>query len=323
MKKYLEAGILSFICCVALGMILAMGNQPQSSNIEPSSAPTSFVQSAPQPLKPVVPKFQLSDTLPRLTPEETRYSDFSTVDFGDADSIGGVDTDLANWETDWNSTWNDLSYSISPEGKQYRVEIDPSNFGDRYTKDTAGNPAQNEILVVLHETTSSAESAIHTFQTHHTNEDYQVSYHALILRDGRIIHLVPPEKRAFGAGNSEFKSDQGVEAVKTNPKYPSSVNNFAYHISLETPPEAFDKNVEAHSGYEIEQYESLAWLIRELHVPANRVTTHRAVDRNLDRVDPRSFDMQYLGALLYWIAFLKGVSRHLNSVKKYVERRVK
>ena len=303
MKKYFEAGILSFVFCVVLSMILAMGNHTQSPKVSapaPSPAPVATIQPSPKPLTPVVPNFQLSQNLPSLTPEETRYSDpFSTLDIATNDNIGGVGTDLSNWETDWTSTWNELSYATSPESKQYRVEIDPSNYGDRYAKDALGNPAQNEILVVLHETTSSAESAIHTFQTHHPNGDYQVSYHALILRDGRIIHLVPPEKRAYGAGNSEFKSDQGIETVTTNPEYPSSVNNFAYHISLETPPEAFDRNVDEHSGYELEQYESLAWLIRELKVPANRVTTHKAVDRNFDRVDPRSFDMQYLGALLY------------------------
>ncbi|NJN23503.1 MAG: N-acetylmuramoyl-L-alanine amidase, partial [Acaryochloridaceae cyanobacterium RL_2_7] len=206
----------------------------------------------------------------------------------------GDSVDLSNWEEDWSKTWQDISFATSPEGKQYRIEIDPSNFGDRHAKDAKGNPAQNDILVVLHETTSSAESAIHTFQTHHPDDSNQVSYHALILRDGRIIHLVPPEKRAYGAGNSEFRSDQGVEAVQTNSKYPSSVNNFAYHISLETPPEAFEKDVAEHSGYESMQYESLAWLIRQLQVPASRVTTHQAIDRNFDRFDPRSFDMEYL-----------------------------
>ena len=285
-------------------MILAMGKQsPEvSSNKVAASTSADSTPAVEQVVTPVIPKFQLASNLPELTPQETRYSDPLALDsFDTSDSFEDWDTDvdLANWEKEWDTAWDDLSYATSPESKQYRIEIDHSNYGDRYAKDAKGKPAQNEILIVLHETTSSAESAIHTFQTHHPNDANQVSYHALILRDGRIIHLVPPDKRAYGAGNSEFRSDLGVEAVQTNPKYPSSVNNFAYHISLETPPEAFDKNVDEHSGYDVAQYESLAWLIRQLEVPASRVTTHRAVDRNADRVDPRSFDMEYLAALLY------------------------
>jgi len=210
-----------------------------------------------------------------------------------------LDLNDENWEREWNATWDQMSYATSPASKQYRIEIDPSNYGDRYAKDAKWKPVQNDILIVLHETTSSGESAIHTFQTHHPDDANQVSYHALILIDGRIIHLVPPEKRAFGAGNSEFRSEQGVESVQTNPKYPSSVNNFAYQISLETPLEAQDKNVGSHSGYSMEQYESLAWMIQEMNVPPNRVTTHKAIDRSQDRSDPRSFEMEYLATLLY------------------------
>ena len=292
MRKYLEAGVLSFICCVVLGFVLAMGKTPAPTTTEAPTAPPAKTQAAA--LTPKVPAFVLSKTLPILTPEETRFPIPSQYQASSADFADGIGDDT--WDSDLD--WGSFDY-VAPEDNQFRVEIDPSNYGDRYVKDAKGKVVQNDILVVLHETTSSAESALHTFLTHHPNDANQVSYHALILIDGRIVHLVPPENRAYGAGNSEFRTDKGVESVQTNPKYPSSVNNFAYHISLETPLDAQNKAVEAHSGYSLEQYESLAWLIQELDVPASRVTTHRAVDRAQDRSDPRSFDMSYLASLLF------------------------
>ncbi len=297
MRKYLEAGLLSFICCVVLGTSLTLGRPPEASLEKKNFSPTQDAQHITKALTPVVPKFQIAQDLPTLSPEETRPQIPEPISFQTAEFAKNISDDT--WEREWDSTWTELSYSISPASKQYRIEIDPSNYGERQVKDTKGNPVQNDILIVLHETTSSAESAIHTFLNHHPKDADQVSYHALILIDGRIVHLVPPEKRAYGAGNSEFRSDRGIETVQANPKYPASVNNFAYHISLETPVEAHDKNVESHSGYSLEQYESLAWLIQQLNVEPNRITTHRAIDRNQDRADPRSFDMEYLAALMY------------------------
>jgi hypothetical protein len=165
----------------------------------------------------------------------------------------------------------------------------PSNYGDRYTKDIFGQPVYNKPLIVLHETVGSASSAINTFQANHPNEDDQVSYHSLIRRDGTIIYVVAPEKRAFGAGNSAFNGSNGLEAVKTHRLYPPSVNNFAYHISLETPSDGYN-NASAHSGYTDAQYQSLAWLIAQTQVPEERIVTHRGVDRSGSRFDPRSFD---------------------------------
>ncbi len=278
-----------------------MGNHPEQLSTSETSTnrPATLENPQVKELKPVFPNFELPENLPTLTPEQTRAFTPVTLQASASSATNNSET----WGPDWDAAWNDgaldyLGY-VTPEDKQYRIEIDPSNYGDRYVKDVKGNPVQNEILVVLHETTSSAESAVHTFLTHHPNDADQVSYHALILIDGRIVHLVPPEKRAYGAGNSEFISNQGIETVQTNSKYPASVNNFAYHISLETPIDAQDKAVETHSGYSLEQYESLAWLIRELQVPPDRVTTHRDIDRANDRSDPRSFDMGYLASLLY------------------------
>ncbi|MGI0493030.1 peptidoglycan recognition family protein [Alkalinema pantanalense CENA528] len=170
----------------------------------------------------------------------------------------------------------------------------PTNFGQRYLQDIEGRPVQNPPIVVLHETDASGESTINFFQTPHVDDDDQVSYHALIPEDGRVIYMVPPDKRAFGAGNSVFvNNDRQKETVKTNPKFPPSVNNFAYHISLVTPRDGRGSRRRTHSGYSQAQYESLAWLIAKLGISADRITTHQLVDRSGERIDPRSFNVRY------------------------------
>ncbi|MDZ8186366.1 MAG: peptidoglycan recognition family protein [Nostoc sp. ChiSLP02] len=179
---------------------------------------------------------------------------------------------------------------------QYRpnyqiVSVDPSNYGERYTTDVNGTPVRNQPIVVIHETGYSASSAINFFQVSHTDENVQASYHALIKLDGTVVYLVPPEKRAFGAANSVFESSEGVETVQTNPNLPPSVNNFAYHVSLETPPDSYDTNSpQTHSGYTEAQYHSLAWLVAQSQVPDDRITTHKLVDRSNKKVDPINFD---------------------------------
>lgn len=174
---------------------------------------------------------------------------------------------------------------------------DASNYGERYGTDVFGRLATNPLLIVLHETVGSADSAINTFQVAHRSEEMQVSYHSIIRRDGTIIYIVPPQKRAFGAGNSVFEGAAGPETVKTHRQFPPSVNNFAYHISLETPPGGAN-SFETHSGYSEAQYQSLAWLVAHTGATDDRVTTHRAIDQSGSRIDPRSFDSQrFLSAL--------------------------
>lgn len=173
----------------------------------------------------------------------------------------------------------------------------PSNFGDRFLRDMNGNPANLEPIVVLHETVGSASSAINLFLTYHPRDIDQASYHTLVKRDGTLVYIVPPDKRAFGAGNSIFMGSNRLEAVQTNPKLPPSVNNFAYHVSLETP---FDGNNNGyrHSGYTEAQYQSLAWLVAKTGVDNTRITTHKGVDRSRSRIDPRSFDTTRFTRLL-------------------------
>ena len=165
----------------------------------------------------------------------------------------------------------------------------PTNYGQRYILDLFSKPANHDPIVVVHETVFSARSAINTFRTPQSNESKQVSYHALITLNGDIVYLVPPDFRAFGAGNSVFQGDKGIETVKTHPDYPPSVNNFAYHVSLETPVDGRNNRTQ-HSGYTLAQYKSLAWLVAKTGVPDSRITTHKGVDRSGLRKDPRSFN---------------------------------
>ncbi|MEA5581286.1 peptidoglycan recognition family protein [Nodularia harveyana UHCC-0300] len=171
------------------------------------------------------------------------------------------------------------------------IAVHPSNYGERYSQDVNGLPLNNQAIIVLHETGDSAASAVNFFKTLNQDDNVQASYHALIQLDGKIIYLVPPDKRAYGAANSVFESPNGVETVITNPDLPSSVNNFAYHVSLETPPDGRGNNfLKSHSGYTELQYNSLAWLIAQSQVPDYRITTHAAVDRSGQKNDPLSFD---------------------------------
>ena len=194
------------------------------------------------------------------------------------------------------STTPTSPYKTTQAFKEYQpryliAQIHPSNYGDRYSTDIHGNTLNNSPIAVLHETVGSATSAINTFRRNNLQDSQQSSYHALITLNGTIIYLVPSDKRAFGAGNSVFKSSLGTEAVQTNPNLPPSVNNFAYHISLETPPDGRSKpGSSSHSGYTDSQYQSLAWLLAMSSIPDDRITTHKDVDLSGHRFDPRSFD---------------------------------
>ncbi|HEY9908300.1 MAG TPA: peptidoglycan recognition family protein, partial [Thermosynechococcaceae cyanobacterium] len=159
---------------------------------------------------------------------------------------------------------------------QPREEValaDPSNYGDRYLRDVNGQPVNFAPIVVLHETVGSADSAINLFSAYHANDDDQASYHTLIRQNGTLVYVVPPDKRAFGAGDSVFVGLNGTEAVKTKADFPPSVNNFAYHISLESPADGFNNGYQ-HSGYTPAQYQSLAWLVAKTGVRNDRITTH-------------------------------------------------
>ncbi len=175
-----------------------------------------------------------------------------------------------------------------------RVAIDPTNFGERFSRDAFGNPLDpTPRVVVLHETVYGMSSAINTFRTPHPRDEDQVSYHALVGLDGSVVKLLDPSKRAFGAGNSAFRGQWAV----TNPAVGGSVNNFALHISLETPVDG-EHAGPRHSGYTAAQYDGLAALLalwmQTYPIPADHITTHRAVDLGGERADPRSFNWRAL-----------------------------
>ncbi|KEF43533.1 MAG: N-acetylmuramoyl-L-alanine amidase [Cyanobium sp. CACIAM 14] len=171
-----------------------------------------------------------------------------------------------------------------------RLRIDPSNYGERFRRDAFDRPVDpTPRVVVLHETVYGIDSAINTFMTPHPRDEDQVSYHTLIGLDGQVVEALDPSRRAFGAGYSAFNG----QWVVTNPEVGGSINNFALHLSLETPSDGED-NERVHSGYTAAQYDAMAvvladWM-RRFGIPASQITTHRHVDLGGERMDPRSFD---------------------------------
>ncbi|MCP9932978.1 N-acetylmuramoyl-L-alanine amidase [Cyanobium sp. Candia 9D4] len=175
-----------------------------------------------------------------------------------------------------------------------RLRIDPSNYGERFRRDAFGQTLDTTPqVVVLHETVFGINSAINTFMTPHPRDEDQVSYHTLIGLDGQVVEALDPAKRAFGAGNSAFNG----RWVVTNPELAGSINNFALHLSLETPLDGENQDV-SHSGYTAAQYDALAvvlarWM-RRYGIPPSNITTHQHVDLGGERMDPRSFDWREL-----------------------------
>ena len=174
------------------------------------------------------------------------------------------------------------------------VKIDPTNFGERYEKDAYGRVIDAmPRVVVLHETGYPLSSALNTFMTPHLRDEDQVSYHTLVGQDGRVVDLVDPLSRAYGAGYSAFLGEWAI----TNKKLKGSVNNFALHLSLETPLSGANA-YGSHSGYTTQQYDALALVlsgwIRSFNLPPAAITTHRHVDLGGERGDPRSFDWSKL-----------------------------
>ncbi len=166
---------------------------------------------------------------------------------------------------------------------------DPSNFGERETRDSWGRSLKSTPqLIVLHETVISGPQTVSLFQTYHPDDDQQASYHLLIDLDGSRLRIVPDEKRAFGAGMSAF----GDSTQRIKPTSVGSINNIALHVSLVSPADGRDDR-DGHSGYTEAQYKNLAGQVllwqAAFGIPMTRVTTHAAVDRSHSRYDPRSF----------------------------------
>ncbi len=256
---WISRGLLIFFQVTALIIVVIIGQTKPHKNQEIASLPA-------------IP----NNTIPITPPEKVRQNLPQTIPSPLINSFKFVSNYQPRYELGW---------------------AHPNNYGQRYSQDVNGLPVNNKPIIVIHETVNSATSAINNFQTPHINENAQVSYHTLIKLDGTIVYIVPREFRAFGAGNSVFQGTNGIETVKTDQQFPPSVNNFAYHVAFETPPDGWN-NSKNHSGYTQIQYNSLAWLIAQSSVPENRITTHKAVDRSGKRIDPRSFDRQKLFSYL-------------------------
>lgn len=139
------------------------------------------------------------------------------------------------------------------------------------------------LLVVIHETVISAKKSM----AFHADPQYYASYHSLIELDGTINYLVPAEHKAFAAAISEFIDPITKEAEHIN----GSVDDFAYHIALETPIDGRD-GISPHSGYTYEQYKSLAWLCVSTGVQDSRIVTHGEISIP-PTLEPRCFNIDY------------------------------
>lgn len=140
------------------------------------------------------------------------------------------------------------------------------------------------LLVVIHETLISAEDSILL----HADPSYYGSYHALIHRSGKITYLVPGDCKAYAAANSSFTTPFGeIQNVK------GSVDDFAYHIALETPFDGVkNPKSEYHIGYTKEQYTSLGWLVAYTGVGSQRIVTHGEIITPTT-LEPRCFNFDY------------------------------
>lgn len=142
------------------------------------------------------------------------------------------------------------------------------------------------LLVVLHETLISAEDS----KRLHADPNYYASYHALIERTGKIVYLTPADSKAYAAAESEYENPITGEIEHIN----GSVDDFAYHIALETPPDGYGTSKNYHVGYTKEQYISLAWLVKAVGVSEERITLHSEINKsNSTFQEPRCFNFKY------------------------------
>lgn len=283
--------LVAFVCVVRATVGWIPGESVMLKNLQQSSLSTHTAiaanPEAPNSQTVTVPELNVSEATP--TPENlsTEAQTPASQSQPCSDPTQGDPLGAAS-----QNTFPDVSAVLPANTYRPREDVrlaHPSNFGERFRTDVYGRPANPDYIVVIHETVYSAESAVNYFQTPHAKDEDQASYHTLIKRDGTILYVVPPEKRAFGAGNSIFMGPNGPETFRSKRELPPSVNNFAYHVSLETPADGSNEN-RYHSGYTEAQYQSLAWLLARTSIPEYRITTHRQVDRSGSRQDPRSFD---------------------------------
>lgn len=111
------------------------------------------------------------------------------------------------------------------------------------------------------------------------------SYHSLIKENGDIVNVTPYNIRIHCVGEpSSFYSETLND----------SVDSFAIHICLITPNDKTYEKIKQEQGFTNAQYKSLAWIIKQLLIPWNRITTHKEVDKTNTSIDPRNFDFNIL-----------------------------
>ena len=146
-----------------------------------------------------------------------------------------------------------------------------------------------KAIFVLHETGIDVE----TLEDYMADGEFLGSYHAVITIQGEIIYFTPSDMKAFAASESRFISlyTDGPEEVN------GSVDDFAYHVALETPINGRDPSKKIHAGYSIQQYRSLAWLFRATGISLNRFVEHGKL-KEPETTEPRCFNEQYFGEVL-------------------------
>lgn len=150
--------------------------------------------------------------------------------------------------------------------------INSPNYDDR----PIGSPIN---CIVLHATVEpTTEGTVKIF----LDPARQVSAHFVVGRDGRVVQMVPIEKRAWHAG---------VSVLESAPK----VNDFSVGIEMVNLNDGKDP-------YPLEQIESVAGLIRFIrsryNVPDSRIVSHAQIALPEGRKsDPLGFDFVKIKAL--------------------------
>lgn len=146
-----------------------------------------------------------------------------------------------------------------------------------------------KALFVIHETIID----IDTLEDYMADPEFLGSYHAVITIDGTIVYFTPSDMKAFAAAESVFIDDfNGVEESVNG-----SVDDFAYHVALETPANGRDPNILYHAGYSKQQYNSLAWLFNATGISTTRLRTHGEL-KTPNTTEPRCFNSKYFSEIL-------------------------
>ena len=146
----------------------------------------------------------------------------------------------------------------------HNISLPPNEFGGGYIEDFFSN---------------ALDCSVHPY--FETIKDLQVSSHLLIKRDGDVVQFVPFNKRAWHAGQSEFKGEKNC-------------NDFSIGIELEGAD---------HIAYEAVQYKILAEVSHTLMQAYPDIVPERLVGHcNIApsrKTDPgESFDWDYFRSCL-------------------------